>query len=82
LDEVPDVVPSAAAVFPKPETIDPRLVYLQEALTFDPAKAVGGKKRKRARTFQGGFGVGPTAAGRARRGGLTETWLVLFHGTE
>jgi hypothetical protein len=46
-----------AQVFPKPEAIDPRLAHLQQALKFDPAKAVHGKKRKRARTLQSGFGA-------------------------
>ena len=45
---------------PKPKAIDIRLAHLEQALKFDPAKAVRGKKRKRARTLQSGFG----AAGR------------------
>jgi hypothetical protein len=49
-----------AKVFPKPAAVDLRLAYLRQALKFDPAKAVRGKKRKRARTLQSGFG----AAGR------------------
>jgi hypothetical protein len=47
-------------VFPKPRATDSRLAVLREALKFDPAKAVRGKRRKRARTLQSGFG----AAGR------------------
>lgn len=45
-----------AKLFPKPKAIDLRLAHLQEVLKFDPAKAVRGKKRKRARTLQSGFG--------------------------
>jgi hypothetical protein len=46
-----------AKVFPKPKAIDLRLAYLQRALKYDPAKALKGKKRKRARTLQSGFGA-------------------------
>ena len=46
-----------ARVFPKPKATDLRLAYLRQALKFDPAKAVKGKKRKRARTLQRGFGA-------------------------
>ena len=46
-----------AKVFPRPQAIDLRLAYLQQTLRFDPAKAVRGKKRKRARTLQSGFGA-------------------------
>ena len=46
-----------AKAIPKPKAIDPRLAYLQQVLKFDPAKAVQGKKRKRARTLQSGFGA-------------------------
>ena len=49
---------------PKPKRIDLRLAHLQEALKFDPAKAVQGRKRKRARTLQSGFG---TAGKRAQK---------------
>lgn len=44
-------------VLPKPRKVDPRLAHLREALKFDPAKTVHGKKRKRARTLQSGFGA-------------------------
>jgi hypothetical protein len=46
-----------ATAIPKPKAIDPRLAHLEEVLKFDPAKAVHGKKRKRARTLQSGFGA-------------------------
>lgn len=46
-----------AKALPKPRTIDLRLAHLQEALKLDPAKMVGGKKRKRAKTLQSGFGA-------------------------
>jgi hypothetical protein len=46
-----------AKAIPKPKAIDIRLAHLQEVLKFDPAKAVHGKKRKRARTLQSGFGA-------------------------
>ncbi|HEY1285085.1 MAG TPA: hypothetical protein VGF04_03285 [Solirubrobacterales bacterium] len=49
-----------AKVFPKPKAVDLRLAYLRTVLRFDPAKVLRGKKRKRARTLQSGFG----AAGR------------------
>jgi hypothetical protein len=49
-----------AKALPKPKKIDLRLAYLTQALKTDPAKLVGGKKGKRARTLQSGFG----AAGR------------------
>jgi hypothetical protein len=49
-------VPLAKAL-PKPRRIDLRLAHLQEALKLDPAKMVGGKKRKRAKTLQSGFGA-------------------------
>jgi hypothetical protein len=44
-------------VLPKPRKVDPRLAHLREALKFDPAKTVHGKKRKRTRTLQSGFGA-------------------------
>jgi hypothetical protein len=46
-----------AKVFPKPQAVDLRLAYLQRALKYDPAKALKGRKRKRARTLQSGFGA-------------------------
>jgi hypothetical protein len=46
-----------ATAIPQPKVIDIRLAHLQEALKLDPAKAVKGKKRKRARTLQSGFGA-------------------------
>ena len=46
-----------AKAIPKPKATDARLGHLQEVLRFDPAKAVKGKKRKRARTLQSGFGA-------------------------
>jgi len=46
-----------AKVFPGPKASDLRLAYLRKALTFDPAKVLKGKKRKRARTLQSGFGA-------------------------
>jgi len=46
-----------AKALPEPRKIDPRLAHLQEALKLDPAKMVGGKKRKRAKTLQSGFGA-------------------------
>src|SRR5215213_2528591 len=46
-----------AKAIPPPKAIDLRLAYLQQTLKFDPAKAVSGKKRKRARTLQSGFGA-------------------------
>ncbi len=46
-----------AKAIPKPKAIDLRLAHLQEVLKFDPARAVHGKKRKRARTLQSGFGA-------------------------
>jgi hypothetical protein len=46
-----------AKAIPKPEAIDIRLGQLQEVLKFDPAKAVTGRKRKRVRTLQSGFGA-------------------------
>jgi hypothetical protein len=46
-----------AKVFPNPKAIDLRLAYLRQALRFDPAKALKGKKRKRARTLQSSFGA-------------------------
>ena len=49
-----------AKAIPKPKQVDLRLAYLQQTLKFDPAKAVRGRKGKRARTLQSGFG----AAGR------------------
>lgn len=45
---------------PTPKAVDLRLANLQQVLKFDPARHTGGKKRKRARTLQSGFG----AAGR------------------
>ena len=51
-----------AKAFPKPQSVDLRLAYLQKALTFDVAKAHT-RKAKRARTLQSGFG----AAGRSIR---------------
>ena len=53
-----------AKQFPKPKAIDLRLSYLQQALKFDTAKTADGKKRKRARTLQSGFGA---AGKRAQR---------------
>jgi hypothetical protein len=53
-----------AKALPKPRKIDLRLAHLQEVLKLDPAKMVGGKKRKRARTLQSGFG---TAGKRAQK---------------
>jgi hypothetical protein len=46
-----------AKAIPEPKAIDIRLAHLQEALKLDPAKAVKGKKRKRIRTLQSGFGA-------------------------
>ena len=46
-----------AKAIPPPKAIDLRLAYLQQTLKFDPAKAVSGKKRRRARTLQSGFGA-------------------------
>lgn len=46
-----------AKALPKPRAIDLRLAHLQEVLKLDPAKMVGGKKRKRAKTLQSGFGA-------------------------
>jgi hypothetical protein len=47
-----------AKVFPKPKAIDLRLAYLRQALKFDPGgKAVNGKRRKRVRSLQSGFGA-------------------------
>jgi hypothetical protein len=48
---------SLAKAIPKPKAIDIRLAHLQEVLKLDPAKALKGKKRKRARTLQSGFGA-------------------------
>ncbi|HEY5976502.1 MAG TPA: hypothetical protein VIT85_01490 [Solirubrobacterales bacterium] len=42
---------------PAPKTIDIRLAHLQEVLKQDVKKMVKGKKRKRLRTLQSGFGV-------------------------
>jgi hypothetical protein len=44
-----------AKAIPKPQAIDPRLGYLQEALKFDVSK-LGGRKAKHTRTLQSGFG--------------------------
>jgi hypothetical protein len=46
-----------AKAIPKPKAIDLRLADLEQALKFDPAKALHGKKRKGARTLQSGFGA-------------------------
>jgi hypothetical protein len=46
-----------AKAIPKPKAVDLRLAHLRQVLKFDPAKAVHGKKRKRARTLQSGFGA-------------------------
>src|SRR4051812_13707776 len=46
-----------AKAIPKPESIDIRLAHLQEVLKQDLRKAVKGKKRKRLRTLQSGFGA-------------------------
>ncbi len=46
-----------AKAIPKPKAIDLRLAHLKDVLKFDPARAVHGKKRKRARTLQSGFGA-------------------------
>jgi hypothetical protein len=47
-----------AKALPKPKAIDLRLADLEQALKFDPARALHGKKRKRgARTLQSGFGA-------------------------
>jgi hypothetical protein len=46
-----------AKLFPKPKAVDLRLAFLRTVLKFDPAKTVRGKKRKRARTLQSGFGA-------------------------
>ena len=46
-----------ATALPNPKPIDLRLAHLQEALKFDPAKGLKGKKRKRIRTLQSGFGA-------------------------
>lgn len=46
-----------AKAIPKPKAIDLRLAHLEDVLKFDPARAVHGKKRKRARTLQSGFGA-------------------------
>jgi hypothetical protein len=51
-------------LFPKPKAVDLRLAHLRQTLRFDPAKAVRGKKRQRARTLQSGFGA---AGKRAQR---------------
>lgn len=48
---------SLAEAFPKPKAVDVRLFYLQRALKFEPRRAVGGKKRKRVRSLQSGFGA-------------------------
>jgi hypothetical protein len=53
-----------AKLFPKPKDVDLRLAHLRQVLSFDPAKAVRGMKRKRARTLQSGFGA---AGKRAQR---------------
>lgn len=44
-------------VFPRPRAIDLRLAYLRQALRVDPAKLASGKKGKRVRTLQSGFGA-------------------------
>ncbi len=44
-----------AKVFPPPQAVDTRLAYIQQALKFDPASAVTGKKRKRVRKLQSSF---------------------------
>jgi hypothetical protein len=46
-----------AKALPKPKAVDIRLAHLQEVLKLDPAKALKGKKRKRVRTLQSGFGA-------------------------
>jgi hypothetical protein len=46
-----------AKAIPKPQENDARLAHLREVLKFDPAKAVKGKKRKRAHTLQSGYGA-------------------------
>jgi hypothetical protein len=46
-----------AKAFPKPRAVDLRLADLKQSLKLDPAKTVHGKKRKRARTLQSGFGA-------------------------
>lgn len=48
---------SLTKAIPKPKALDLRLAYLRSVLKFDPAKVVHGKKRKRARTLQSGFGA-------------------------
>jgi hypothetical protein len=45
-----------AKALPPPRAVDTRLAHLRQVLKFDPAKTVRGKKRKRARTLQSGFG--------------------------
>jgi hypothetical protein len=45
-----------AQAIPKPKAITPMLAHLQEALTFDVSKA-GGRKAKRFRSPQSGFGA-------------------------
>jgi hypothetical protein len=46
-----------AKAIPKPKAIDMRLAHLQEVLKLDVKKMVKGKKRKRLRTLQSGFGA-------------------------
>jgi hypothetical protein len=46
-----------AKAIPKPKAVDLRIAHLREVLRLDPAKSVHGKKRKRARTLQSGFGA-------------------------
>jgi hypothetical protein len=58
-----------AKAIPKPQENDARLAHLREVLKFDPAKAVKGKKRKRAHTLQSGYGAaGEEGAEEAARG--------------
>lgn len=49
---------------PKPKALDFRLAHLQEALAIDPAASLKGKKRRKTRTLQSGFGA---AGKRARK---------------
>jgi hypothetical protein len=45
-----------AKVFPKPKPVDPLLAQVQEALKFDVSKS-GGRKAKRFRSMESGFGA-------------------------
>src|SRR5262249_19294893 len=65
-----------AKAIPRPQAIDARLGYLQEVLRFDVSK-LGGRKAKRTRTLQSGFGAAGKRAEKKLLKGLPKDLALL-----